>query len=129
MGVCAPQFYALETSGGAILDDCSNFGVSPLSAPNFLAFNNGSIHQTGVPKLPQIIAFPGGVSTVTLSVSGGGNAGVPMAIVAIGPGGVQDVQILMTTSGWTSHSVSGTINLIALVGNPPWLVVDNIDAQ
>ena len=44
--------------GGAILDECSNFGVTGHSSPNFLAFNTGSILMSGgVPKGPETIRF------------------------------------------------------------------------
>ena len=121
-------FAAPGLDGGATLDECSNFGVNALSPPNFLAFNNAASYTTGgVAKLPEIIAIPGGAIRVSMALSGGNMAGATMAIVAVGPGGVQDVQVLVTSAGFVTHTVTGThISRLLLVGNPPSLVVDNI---
>ncbi|MDH3467738.1 MAG: hypothetical protein OES26_17820, partial [Gammaproteobacteria bacterium] len=68
-----------------------------------------------------------GAIRVCMALSGGNMAGATMAIVAVGPGGVQDVQVLVTSAGFVTHTVTGThISRLLLVGNPPSLVVDNI---
>ena len=40
--------------GGAILNECSNFGVNALSSPNFLAFNRSApMSDGGIPQDPE----------------------------------------------------------------------------
>jgi hypothetical protein len=53
--------------GGAILDECGNFGVTGYSPPNFLAFNTGSTLSNGAtPQGPEQILFTAIVDTVTI---------------------------------------------------------------
>ncbi len=55
--------------GGAILDQCSNFGVSGFSAPNFLAFNSGATMQNGgIPRTPETMTFSSPMSAVSILV-------------------------------------------------------------
>lgn len=55
-------------SGGAILNECSNFGVTGHSAPNFLAFNTTAfLPSGGVPEGPETIAFTSPVSSVQIN--------------------------------------------------------------
>jgi hypothetical protein len=117
--------------GGAILDDCANFGVSALSFPNFLAFNSGATYQPGVfARLPESFQLPGTFSSVSVPLSGGGEPGYPMSIVAFGPSGIVDSVDLVTTSGWVTHTVSGPgITGFLLLGSPLWLVVDDVQYQ
>lgn len=62
-------------SGGAILDECSNFSVTGYSAPNFLAFNTGSLLSGGgVPEGPETMTFTNPASWVQINV-GNENAG------------------------------------------------------
>ncbi len=59
--------------GGAILDECGNFGVSGYSAPNFLAFNiNSSLSNGGIPRGPETLTFSVAVDTV--AINGGGDS-------------------------------------------------------
>ncbi len=56
--------------GGAILDQCGNFGVTGYSAPNFLAFNvNSALSNGGIPRGPETLTFSQTVDTV--AVNGG----------------------------------------------------------
>jgi hypothetical protein len=56
--------------GGAILDQCSNFGVFDYSAPNFVAFNGGAMMSDGgVPAGPEVMTFTSEVSTVSVEVA------------------------------------------------------------
>jgi hypothetical protein len=118
-------------NGGAILDTCSNFGVAPLSGSNFLAFNNTvSYPPGGVPQLPEIFFLGGTYSSVSVPLSGGFQPGYPMTIVAFGPAGLVDSVDLVTTSGWATHTLSGAgISGILLVGDPLYLVVDDVQYQ
>ena len=118
-------------NGGAILDQCSNFGVSALSSPNFLAFNNGTAYLGGgVPKLPELFQLPGTYSSISVPLSGGHEPGYPMSIVAFGPGGIVDSVDLVTSSGWETHTLSGSgISGFVLLGDPLYLVVDDVQYQ
>lgn len=61
--------------GGAILDECGNFGVSGYSAPNFLAFNiNSGLSNGGIPRGPETLTFSVAVDTVAIN-AGGASAG------------------------------------------------------
>ncbi len=91
-------FAAPGNDGGAVLDQCSNFGVSAFSPPNFLAYNSGITYSNGgVSKLPQIIAVGANRSSVTMQISAGNKAGVPIAVVALGPGGVKGVASVVSS--------------------------------
>jgi hypothetical protein len=63
--------------GGAVLDECSNFGVSGHSAPNFLAFNtSATLSGGGQPIAPETILFDTEVIEVqVLAAAGSGSAG------------------------------------------------------
>jgi hypothetical protein len=55
--------------GGAILNECGNFGVSGHSSPNFLAFNrDATMSDGGVPRTPETMHFNPPVSEVQLLV-------------------------------------------------------------
>jgi hypothetical protein len=57
--------------GGAILNECGNFGVSGYSPPNFLAFNCSSQNMDGgIPTLPETIKFPSKSASVSLKIGG-----------------------------------------------------------
>lgn len=118
-------------NGGAILDECSNFGIGALSPPNFLAFNNTvSYTAGGVPELPELVLLEGTYSSVSVPLSGGAAPGYPMSIVAFGPGGIVDSVSLVTTSGWATHTLSGPgITGFVLLGDPQWLLVDDVQYQ
>lgn len=58
--------------GGAILNQCSGFGVTGHSVPNFLAFNTGS----GYPKGPETVALATPAYSVAINVGDGVNPGV-----------------------------------------------------
>jgi len=54
--------------GGAILDECGNFGVTGHSPPNFLAFNvNSTLSNGATPQGPEEIDFTAIVDTVTIN--------------------------------------------------------------
>ena len=50
------KFAGTHGNGGAIMNECANFGVSNYSPPNFLGFNCNTFTLDGVtPKLPETI--------------------------------------------------------------------------
>lgn len=124
-------FFAPPLDGGAILNECAGFGVNAHSPPNFLAFNNETAYSSGVfPKTPELIVVGQNESTVSLWVSGGAMSGFPLAVVALGSDAVLAVVTTNTLPTWEQITVTGAgIQAIALVGNPLWLVVDDIEAQ
>jgi hypothetical protein len=67
-----PAFHTpIPWSGGAILDQCGNFGVNAHSGTNFLAFNNeASLINGKVPAGPEVIRFSAPVSNISLFVGG-----------------------------------------------------------
>jgi hypothetical protein len=118
-------------NGGAILDTCSNFGVAPLSLPNFLAFNSTvGYGQGGSAVLPEVFLFGGAYSSVTVPLSGGYESGYPVSIVAFGRAGIVDSVDLITGPDWTTHTLGGTgITGIAVLGDPLYLVIDDVQYQ
>lgn len=61
--------------GGAILDECGNFGVTGYSPPNFFAFNTASaLNNGGVPQGPETLTF-GPVCSYVRIKAGGALAG------------------------------------------------------
>jgi len=61
---------------GAVLNQCSNFGVSGFSAPNFLAWNCNARNLDGTrPILPAEIRFLTPMSSVSLKVGSSTSAG------------------------------------------------------
>ncbi len=64
-----------QLSGGSILNQSSNFGVSALSGSNFLAFNRGSIlSDGGLPTDPETISFTDLIGDFSIFASGGSNS-------------------------------------------------------
>ena len=62
--------------GGAILDQCGNFGVPAFNGTNFLAFNrNAEMQDGGIATDPQIIIFDPAASVVSIWVAGGNQNG------------------------------------------------------
>jgi len=125
-------FKAPAPDGGAILNTCAGFGVNPHSPPNFLAFNDitGYYEPSGVPKVPELIYVAKTTSNVSLWISGGDNPSYPFAVVAYGSTGVLGVTPAHTTEEWNQITITAPgIIAISLVGNPGYLLVDDILAQ
>ncbi len=54
--------------GGAVIDECGNFGVSGQSSPNFLAFNTGAtMADGGIPQGPETLTFSPPVNHVQIN--------------------------------------------------------------
>ncbi len=85
-----------DQSGGAVLDQDSNFGVSGYSAPNFLAFNIGAgLNGGGTPAGPETLTFSTPVSSVQISVGQAFSGGVQSATLTAF--NVSNVQIATST--------------------------------
>jgi len=125
-------FEAPAPDGGTILNVCAGFGVNPHSPPNFLAFNDitGYYEPSGVPKTPELIYVAKTTSSVSFWISGGDNPSYPFAVVAYGSTGVLGVTPAHTTEEWNQITITAPgIIAISLVGNPGYLLVDDILAQ
>lgn len=62
--------------GGAILDTSGNFGVSPVSGSNFLAFNrSATMSDGGTARDPETITFASPVSSASIFAAGGFSTG------------------------------------------------------
>jgi hypothetical protein len=125
-------FEAPAPDGGGILNVCSNFGVAAHSPPNFLAFNDiTGNYGGGTPKTPELIYVAKSSTSVSLWVSGGANPSYPYAIVAYSQdGGVLAVVNANTSEAWTQQTISASgIVAIGLVGNPGYLLIDDIQSE
>ena len=92
--------------GGAILDECGNFGVSGYSAPNFLAFNTGAnLSNGGIPRGPETLTFSVAVDTVAIN---GGSASAGTITLECFDAGAASVG---------SQSITGASALQPLVGH------------
>jgi len=70
-----------DQDGGGICNERGNFGVNGHSAPNFVAFNNGSRYRDGgEPTEPEFIIFDAPVDIVSIQV--GSQFGTPATMVA-----------------------------------------------
>jgi hypothetical protein len=122
-------FGARGSNGGAILNECGNFGVEAYSPPNYLAFNAGVEYPSGgMAALPQLLLFPATTGRVSLMISDGNDREGSIALVALGAGGVVGYSACqMAPWTWRACSVAaeGTRALL-LLGSARNLVVDDI---
>lgn len=69
--------------GGAILDECGNFGVTGHSSPNFLAINcSAGMMNGGFASPPEYLDFPNTASFVGLRVGSGAGQGIELSMEA-----------------------------------------------
>lgn len=125
------SFFAPAPDGGAILNECSNFGINPHSGANFFAFNSGSYYETGVPKTPELI-FVGyaSKSSVSFYYSCGTNAGTPVEVIAYGNSGVLGSITIVPNDTWQQATVTADgIIAVGLVGNPSILLIDDLQSE
>ena len=119
------------TNGGAVLDACSNFGVTGYSAPNFLAFNcSTTMADGGIPKLPEIIRLPAASDAVSLSVGDAASAGKTLKIAGLGPQGIQVLSVTIGSAMQTVRFTKPVKTIILLPGRSDpicTLVVDNLN--
>ena len=95
--------------GGAILNECSNFGVSGYSSPNFLAFNShATLSDGGIPRTPETMHFSPAVSQVQVLAGSNSGAGQMLTMEAY-----NDINVLVDSAtitlsqAMTPISVSG----------------------
>ena len=115
-------------SGGAVLNSCSNFGVTGYSAPNFVAFNTGADYLPGGTAAgPETITFASPPSRVSMDV-GTTNAGSGTATLVAYNGATQVGQQTITP-GTTMASLSVSapvITSVVLSFTTGALVMDNL---
>ena len=120
-----------KKDGGAILNECSNFGVSGYSSPNFLAFNvTASYDNGGVARGPERITFTGGpMSHVQLRVGSG--SGGKFTLKAYNASGHRIASIkFMLTSALKPASISATgIAYVKIAAKAPDWVIDDLSAS
>lgn len=121
-----------------LLNECSNFGVTGFSPPNFLAFNCTSVNRGGtVPRLPLEITFRAPVSRVMLKVGIGIDPGPDLppgaraSLTAVSAGGAALASSSVAVSGTMKRlavSAGSAVIKKARVTGPCLLVVDDIYA-
>jgi hypothetical protein len=106
-------------SGGAVLNDCANFGVTGYSSDNFLAFNCGAPLATGgFPFLPEKIIFTTAVRGVSLKIGSGIGVGETIALTAkTETGRIVDSEIVPLASAMV------TVNLTSARANIKRLLI------
>jgi hypothetical protein len=81
--------------GGAILDECGNFGVSGHSSPNFLAFaNGGTLMNGGTPRGPETIRFDSEVSWVEILAGHSSSGTIKMEAFDVGGSSLASTSIV-----------------------------------
>lgn len=96
--------------GGAVLDQCSNFGgMNAISGTQFLAFNRDATMQNGgVPWVPETVSFNFPVSNVSAYFSGGGSTSTVTFSAFDGASNpVDSVTSVVDPSTWTQLSLNG----------------------
>lgn len=99
-----------EKSGGAVLDECSGFGVTGHSPPNFLAFDCGAELATGgTPFLPEKIIFKSPVRGVSLKIGSGQSVGESIMLTAkTYSGKVVDTETVILTADMATVNLTST---------------------
>ncbi len=114
--------------GGGILDQCSNFGVSGYSPPNFLAFNqNSNFSDGGIPRPPEIITFTNGAGYVQVNAGSGSGAGQIVTMEAFDAAGSSlgsDSLTLAPTLDTLSITATGIAYVV--IDGPAVFVLDDL---
>jgi hypothetical protein len=116
---------------GAVLDQCSNFGVTGFSAPNFLAWNCNARNIDGTrPVLPLEIKFSKGVSTVSVKVGSGLSVGSPsrLTVYNASRSPIGSVSVNLTSAMQTLTLTRSGIRYMTLSG-PCIMVADDLLVQ
>ena len=95
--------------GGAILDECGNFGVTGYSSPNFLAFNCWSnLANGGVPCAKEILTFSPEVMEVSMLMGQASESPVTVIVSALDQDHVEiDTEIVEMNAAMQLVTVSG----------------------
>jgi hypothetical protein len=119
--------------GFAILNECSSFGVSGYSSPNFLAFSKvATLQDGGVPQGPETILFNPAVSHVQMLVGAAFSAGSSVTLDAYDDCGnalVATTNIILQ-AGMAPLSVSaGAIAKVIVTSLADEMVVDDLQFE
>lgn len=111
-----------QGEGGAILDQCSNFGVNARSGTHFLAFNSATYAKT-----PETIHFRDGCKDVEVFASPGSQSGNVTITAFNRINQIVDVQSAQLVSGqYIRLFVSGNIDRVVIDTTSPWLLLDDL---
>ncbi len=109
--------------GGAVLDNCSNFGVAPHTGSRFLAFNSSAaMSNGGTPRGPEKIVFTTRQRSVSLWVSQGGFGVGSATFKMVGRRGstvVRTATVTTTTSDWVKLQVASARGLTSVAVSTP----------
>jgi len=113
--------------GGAVLDQCGNFGISPRSGVDFLAFNSGGagLPNNGTPRPPEEIQFDQRITQASIWVGYGSSVSVRMDAfdgpLLVGTNTVQ-------TQNWAQLTVSapGGFTRVVLTSPSTVFVLDDL---
>jgi hypothetical protein len=125
---------ASTTAGGAVLDNCANFGIAPRTGSRFLAFNSSStMSNGGAPVGPEKIVLPTRQRSVALWVSQSGfNLGTA-TFKMVGRRGstvVRTATVTTTTADWVKVQVAAARGITSVTVSTPtepdgiWLADD-----
>jgi len=111
--------------GGAILNECGNFGVSGHSPPNFLAFNAGAVlSDGGIPRNPEIIKFSPLVSEVQINAGSGADAGMSLLMEAFdSTGNLLGADSIIMQPGMQTLSISANGIAAVVISSPAGIFV------
>jgi len=120
-----------SNNGGAILNECSNFGVTGHSSPNFLAFNaDAPMEDGGIPKIPELIIFINPVSSVQINAGVGFGVSGKVVMIAKDPNfNTVGFDVINVASQMQTLIVrANAIKFVIIAGqlSTPWLVLDDL---
>lgn len=108
--------------GGAILDQCSNFGVNARSGTNFLAFNTATYART-----PETIRFTSGAGRVEIYASPGSQSGqVTMNAFDSGNNMVDSTTQSLVSGNYIRLEVNGNISYVVVTTTSSWLLLEDL---
>ena len=111
--------------GGAVLNECGNFGVSGHSSPNFLAFNTGlTLSDGGVARGPETLHFDPPVVAVQAMVGAGSGSATLNAYNAAGDLVDSDTIALVSTLSPISVAAPGITRVVLSSTNAIFVLDD-----
>ncbi len=120
---------AAPLDGGAILDECGNFGVSGHSSPNFLAINCGSsLSDGGIPQNPEYLDFNPPVDYVQINAGSGSGAGTTVIMNAYDAAGnlIGSDSLIMASVLDTLSIAAAGISRVEITSAACILVLDDL---
>ena len=123
------------TDGGAVLDNCANFGIAPRTGSRFLAFRTGGVllANGGTARGPEKIMLPIRQKSVSLWVSQSGFSLGTATFRMVGRRGstvVRTASVTTTTADWVKLQVASARGLTSVTVSTPtepdgiWLADD-----